>query len=253
MRFGSQPTPETRPGLPKPRIRTYKEALELILYLTKQLGYRENEKPGLQNSAISDLDRFDKINDLDEQIKQLTKQRTDVLEDLVKYPPDFQVYSPEIAKLLQIIERKFEPKLETYRGSVFVMTKYSDKKNPKLDGELETIIDLVKTAIMKCGFQPLLANDNELHEGLWQNVECHMLACSHGVAIVESKYKPELNPNIAMEWGWMRARRKPVLYLIEKDVEVLPADVTGLIQSRFDWLNPQADIPTLVTNYFRLD
>ena len=30
------------------------------------------------------------------------------------------------------------------------MTKYPDKKNPKLDKELETIIDLVKTADGLC-------------------------------------------------------------------------------------------------------
>jgi hypothetical protein len=67
---------------------------------------------------------------------------------------------------------------------------------------------------------------------------------------VESKFKPELNPNVAMEWGWMRAMRKPVLYLVEKDAKP-PADVAGLIKARFDWLNPKADIPRLVTDYFQ--
>ena len=49
----------------------------------------------------------------------------------------------------------------------------------------------------------------------------------------------------------MRAMRKPVLYLVEKSMEVAPADVAGLIKERFDWLNPQADIPELVNNYLR--
>src|SRR6201987_6077861 len=126
-------------SLPKPRIRTYKEALELILYLTKQLRYREDEKPGLQSTAFSDQDRFDRLKDLDEQIEQLTKRRIDVLDELVKYPPDFQAYSPEIEKLSQIIEKKFEPKIELYRGSVFIMTKYPDKKNLDLDAQLHLI------------------------------------------------------------------------------------------------------------------
>ena len=111
MRYGTQTAAQARPGLSKPRIRTHEEALELILQITKQLGYREDEKPGLQNAAISDQDRFDKINDLDEQIKQLTK-RIEVLADLVKYPPDFLGYSAEMQKLSQIIERQFEPKIK---------------------------------------------------------------------------------------------------------------------------------------------
>ncbi len=86
---------------------------------------------------------------------------------------------------------------------------------------------------------------------LRENIECHMLACSHGIAIVENQFEPELNPNVAMEWGCMRAMRKPVLYLVEKSMEVAPADVAGLIKERFDWLNPQADIPELVNNYLR--
>jgi predicted nucleotide-binding protein len=73
-----------------------------------------------------------------------------------------------------------------------------------------------------------------------------MLACARGIAIVEDKFNPKLNSNVAMEWGWMRAMRKPVLYLVENTVAVVPADVAGLIQSRFDWKNPQGDIPALV-------
>jgi hypothetical protein len=78
-----------------------------------------------------------------------------------------------------------------------------------------------------------------------------MLACARGIAIVEDRFKPELNPNVAMEWGWMRAMQKPVLYQVETNVRILPVDVMGLIKSRFDWQNPQADIPQLVESDLR--
>jgi predicted nucleotide-binding protein len=67
--------------------------------------------------------------------------------------------------------------------------------------------------------------------------------------LVEDRFNTKLNPNVAMEWGWMRVMGKPVLYLVEKLVPPahLPADLAGLIKSRFDWDNPQADIPLLVT------
>ena len=52
-----------------------------------------------------------------------------------------------------------------------------------------------------------------------------------------------------MEWGWMRAMNKKVLYLVEKSVtaEQIQPDVMGLISSRFDWDNPEADIHRLIT------
>jgi hypothetical protein len=39
------------------------------------------------------------------------------------------------------------------------------------------------------------------HEQLWDNVELYLLGCRRGIAIVEDKYLPELNPNVAMDWA----------------------------------------------------
>jgi hypothetical protein len=63
---------------------------------------------------------------------------------------------------------------------------------------------------------------------------------------LSSRFNEKLNPNVAMEWEFMRAFRRPVTYLVEKDVNAVPADVAGLIQGRFDWTTPQADIPGMV-------
>lgn len=112
--------------------------------------------------------------------------------------------------------------------------------------KLAAVIETVKDAVVALGYFPHLAAEKKLHPNLWENVECHMLACARGIAIVEDKFNPRLNPNVAMEWGWMRAMNKPVLYLVEKSIAIAPADVAGLIQSRFDWLKPGDDIPALV-------
>jgi hypothetical protein len=114
---------------------------------------------------------------------------------------------------------------------------------------LQTVIDTVKDAVRANFCHPLLADEPpKLRDNLWENVECKMLACARGIAIVEDRFNPKLNPNVAMEWGWMRAMNKPVLYLIEKDIPAaqITADVTGLISGRFDWDNPGADIPRLI-------
>ncbi len=81
-----------------------------------------------------------------------------------------------------------------------------------------------------------------------------MLTCARGIAIVEDRFNPKLNPNVAMEWGWMRAMKKDVLYLVEKAVpaEQIPADLMGLIRSRFNWDDPEADIPRLIDEFLPL-
>lgn len=132
------------------------------------------------------------------------------------------------------------------------MTKYPDKQNSKLDTELKAVVQTVKAAVSKSGFYQHLAGDSEPHEELWGNIVCHMLVCSRGIALVESKYRQDLNPNVAMEWGWMRAMGKRVLYLVEREAKHGPADVAGLLKAPFDWLNPEADIPTAVASYLRL-
>ena len=128
------------------------------------------------------------------------------------------------------------------------MTKYCDGVNTVLDAQLQAVIDTVKDAVAASGYHPQLAADAKFHQNLWENVEFLMLACARGIAIVEDRFNPKLNPNVAMEWGWMRAMKKPVLYLVEKSVPAsqIPADVLGLIQARFDWDKPTDDIPKLV-------
>ena len=46
-------------------------------------------------------------------------------------------------------------------------------------------------------------------------------------AMVEDKYAPELNPNVAMEWGWMRGLGRRVLYLVEQTFTKKRADWSG--------------------------
>ena len=77
----------------------------------------------------------------------------------------------------------------------------------------------MKDAVKAKGYRPQLAAETKLHPNLWENVECQMLyACARRIAIVEDRFNPKLNPNVAMEWGWMRAMKKPVLYIVEKAV-----------------------------------
>src|ERR1044071_7899395 len=106
-----------------------------------------------------------------------------------------------------------------YEESVFIMTKFPDPGDPGAP-QLQNVIDAVSEGIRANGLKPRIAT-TQYHPLLWDNVELHTLACCRGVAIVEDRYRPELNPNVAMEWGFMRALGKPVLFLIEKDFKHL--------------------------------
>jgi hypothetical protein len=78
-----------------------------------------------------------------------------------------------------------------------------------------------------------------------------LLGCKRGIAIVEDKYLPELNPNVAMEWGWMRGMGRNVLYLVEKEFKRQRADWGGLIEAPFDWANPKLGIEKGVRDWLK--
>jgi hypothetical protein len=138
-----------------------------------------------------------------------------------------------------------------YDSSVFLMTKFPDGDSEP-DEKLQCIINLVCTGLLERGLRPRLATGARFHDWLWDEVELHLLGCATGVAIVEDRYRPELNPNVAMEWGWMRAMGKRVLFLRERSFAHGRADIGGLRAWNFDWDAPEAGIRTALTEYFGL-
>jgi len=78
-----------------------------------------------------------------------------------------------------------------------------------------------------------------------------MIGSSRGVAIVQDKYTDELNPNVMMEWGWMRGMGKRVFFLLEKDFKNFRADLGGLLSEKFAWDTPDIDIERGITGFLR--
>jgi hypothetical protein len=181
-------------------MRSFEDALKLVLVQSNEVGKLRRWRKEYLNSDLNPADKAEKIDKLDAQLKQAESDRLEVLKYLVRYPPHFIGYAPAI--------QQFDPE-----KSVFVMTKYPDGADSQLDRQLQQVIDTVQDAVKKCGYFPYLAVNKKLHPNLWENVEAHMLACARGIAIVEDRFNPKLNPNVAMEWGWMRAMQRPVLYL----------------------------------------
>jgi hypothetical protein len=112
---------------------------------------------------------------------------------LLRVPPWHERHRPALARFFQ--EGDFE-------RSVFVMTKFPEG-NSALDKGLKAVIEVVCRGLTARGLTPRLAKGARFHDWLWDEVELYLLGCATGIAIVEDRYRPELNPNVAMEWGWM--------------------------------------------------
>jgi hypothetical protein len=112
------------------------------------------------------------------------------------------------------------------------------------------VIECVSGAVRDANFVPRIARGkSRFYNQLWDNVEIHLLGCRFGIAIVETRYSQSPNPNVALEWGWMRAMGKQVLYLKEATYTDERADFLGLLVSEFDWEKPREAIVQAVHEF----
>lgn len=215
-------------------------ALYAIRQDAKRLSQLEQDRLELLNSPLNAAMKDERDQDLKLDIERQRKRLTQVLRDVVAFPPQ---------------HGRHGPLLETFHGaagyaqSVFVMTKFpAPGGSSPADQQLGKVIQAVRDAVKGVGQGHVarLASDQQYHGILWDNVELYLLGCSRGIAIVEDRYQPELNPNVAMEWGWMRGMGRNVLYLVEKNFKQQRADWGGLIEAHFDWDDPAPGITAAV-------
>lgn len=135
----------------------------------------------------------------------------------------------------------------TFEQSVFIMTKFPEGNTAK-DRALRRVIATVEAAVRECGYVPRVAT-RQYHPMLWDNVELHLVGCSRGIAIVEDRYRKELNPNVALEWGWMRGMGRRTLFLMEAGFKEHRADWDGFLKSTFQWDDPEPGIRQAVHDW----
>ena len=215
-------------------------ALPKLLRLESKL--ERDRRQNLDDATLSKAFRDERDAALLQQLESVRREQRLRLGDLVRYPP---FHDRHFSKLPQ-----FNGVAQPFEKSVFIMTKFPEGAS-QLDTELETVIGTVRAAITECGHVPRLASDVQFHPLLWDNVELYLLGSSRAVAILESRYKPELNPNVAMEWGWMRGMGREILPLVEKDFDYIRADWGGLIDHRFEWDDPGQSVRDAVKAWLR--
>ena len=216
-------------------MRDYEETLGFIKGYLQSIARWEQERiETLNNKEYPQGFKDEQDVRLNGLIRESKERIVETLRHLTTFPPYHDVHDKYLAQFHQ--DSPFEK-------SVFIMTKFPNPKGdaPK-DKQLARVIQAVIDAVKLCQHVPRIASENDYHESLWNNVELHLLGCSKGIAIVENKYLDELNPNVAMEWGWMRGLGRRVIYLVEKSFNKERADWGGLIEYRFDWDAPEEDI-----------
>jgi hypothetical protein len=216
--------------------------------LTTNLRFDMNELERLErvrmevlNSQMTAAMKDERDRDFKEQIAKCNDRIARVLKEFADFPPCHARHMPFIDAFA---------KQGSYEKSVFIMTKFPDPKKPAVtDPQLKVVIEAVRAGVTAHGFVPRVASDQDYHPMLWDNVELYLLGSRLGIAIVEEKVLQELNPNVAMEWGWMRGLGRKVLYLVEKDFKSARADWSGLTESAFDWANPAPGIDDAVKKF----
>jgi hypothetical protein len=221
-------------------IRPIDNVLRSLERKFSRIRYFEDERSQLGRGGLSQAEVDEEQQWLTVQEQEFRQRCHSDLETLLDFPPRHIRHQPELDRFWAD---------GGYEDSVFIMTKFpTDPPVTAKDHELVRILEVIAAAVVAAGFIPRIAR-KQYHPLLWDNVELHMLGCRRGIALVEDRYVQELNPNVAMEWGWMRGMRKDVLYLVEESFEHDRADLSGLLKERFSWDDPEDDVRRAVAEF----
>nr|VFK54233.1 MAG: hypothetical protein BECKTC1821F_GA0114240_100476 [Candidatus Kentron sp. TC] len=195
----------------------------------------ESSLPVLSSIVFGDMSQELEIGSLQKALKEIDMQ----IAVLVKH---------EHLNHLQSVLKDFKEHYPDPDRHVFVMMKFPKgdlklKKDQILDAIFKKIEDVCQK---KFGLIAIRADKLHVaHNSIWENAQVHALGCSYGIAILESKYTNEFNPNVAMEAGFMEAIGHQVLLLVEETFSHDRADIHGRLRKPFRWGNSEDELGTI--------
>jgi hypothetical protein len=220
---------------------TYDQTVTQLEQFFKFIQTAQTQLSELRRETYLDDDMYEnERRRLQEDIRSSRRKLVTVLEILDRYPPRHHLRHFERLPLFH--------QTAAYEKSVFIMTKFPDPADPK-GAQLQAVIDAVQEEVKQRGFTPRLAQGQPYYRWLFDNVEIYLLGCARGVAIVEDQYLPELNPNVALEWGWMTGMGRQVLFLREKAFQHARADWAGLLSAEFEWKDPRPGVSAAMATF----
>lgn len=137
--------------------------------------------------------------------------------------PDIQV-PPEIVDSL----RRFRADHPSEKRSAFVMMQFGDSI------EHQVLLESTRNVLRDLGIVALRADDKEYHDDLFPNVLTYLHGCGFGVALIDRIEDDRLNPNVALEIGYMFAIGKPVCILKDREISILTTDLVSKLYKEYD-------------------
>lgn len=131
--------------------------------------------------------------------------------------------------------------------NVFVMMRFMDSP------QLNEIYPAIKETLAARGYHATRADDRDYTGELWTNIEVYLTCCHLGIAVFEDIEKREFNPNVALELGYMLARRRRCLILKEQHLPSLPADVINRLYKPFNMFDVANSIAREVACWVDVD
>lgn len=142
---------------------------------------------------------------------------------------------------------RFQEKIP-YDKSVFVMMKFPDRINMD-ETSLNLLTDIwdeIVQTLSTYGLFARRADKGEYHDQLWENICVNILGCRYGIAILEDRAAAELNPNVTLEYGFMKALNRNVVLFRDINFKHDRADLTGKLAKSFEIdTNRKLDKPSL--------
>lgn len=134
---------------------------------------------------------------------------------------------------------------DNYDKNVFIMTRFKAG-----DKTLQKIDDLIRRTLHSRSLVGHRANDRcyTADRNLWDNVCTYMQCCSLGIAVLEDIIDEEFNPNVALEYGFMRGLGKSALLLKEQRFHPR-ADILGTLWEEFDIFDLDVTVPKAINRW----
>lgn len=113
----------------------------------------------------------------------------------------------------------------------------------------------IKTGLAKYGLKGMRSDDKVYppDSDLWNNICVYMMGCKFGVCVFEEIDEREFNPNVPLEYGFMRAMNRQVLLLKDLRMPKMPSDMTGKLYRHFDTYNIAATIQEQISQWAERD
>lgn len=98
------------------------------------------------------------------------------------------------------------------------------------------IASSIRAALSPYGLTVLRADDKmyPTDNDIWTNICVYMMGCRYGVCVFEEINIRKFNPNVPLEYGFMRAMNRQVLLLKDQAIEALPTDIVGKLYRPFN-------------------